>query len=98
MSPGFGGRKYSYRTDLGVAVGDVVKVPTSGDTGIAKVTDTNVPESAVAPNILPLLKTVTEFAEMVSCRFCSTTMLPILRTPRRLAPPNGKPSTPPLAT
>lgn len=63
-SPGFGGRKYSYRTNLGVAVGDIVKVPTSGDTGIAKVTDTNVPESAVAPNILPLLKTVTEFAEI----------------------------------
>lgn len=64
VSPGFGGRKYSYRTNLGVAVGDVVKVPTSGETGIAKVTDTNVPESAIAPHILPLLKTVTEFAEI----------------------------------
>lgn len=64
VSPGFGGRKYSYRTDLGVAVGDIVKVPTSGDTGIAKVTDINVPESSVAPHILPLLKTVTEFAEI----------------------------------
>lgn len=64
VSPGFGGRKYSYRTDLGVAVGDVVKVPTSGDTGIAKVTDINVPESAIAPHILPLLKTVTEFADI----------------------------------
>lgn len=64
VSPGFGGRKYSYRTDLGVAVGDVVKVPTSGGTGIAKVTDINVPESSIAPHILPLLKTVTEFAEI----------------------------------
>lgn len=64
VNPGFGGRKYSYRTNLGVAVGDVVKVPTSGDTGIAKVTDINVPESSVAPHILPLLKTVTEFAEI----------------------------------
>lgn len=64
VSPGFGGRKYSYRTNLGVAVGDIVKVPTSGDTGIAKVTDINVPESAVAPHILPLLKTVAEFAEI----------------------------------
>ena len=64
VSPGFGGRKYSYRTDLGVAVGDIVKVPTSGDTGIAKVTDINVPESSIAPHILPLLKTVTEFAEI----------------------------------
>lgn len=64
VSPGFGGRKYSYRTNLGVAVGDVVKVPTRGDSGIAKVTDTNVPESAIAPHILPLLKTVTEFADI----------------------------------
>ena len=60
----FGGRAFSYRCDISdVQVGDIVKAPTSRGESEAKVLAVNVPAGAVDANLLPVLKTVTEYAE-----------------------------------
>lgn len=59
----FGGKTYNYFTDIELAVGDIVNAPTANGDSIAMVNEINVPESEFDKKILPLLKTITEFAE-----------------------------------
>jgi hypothetical protein len=60
---GFGGRAYSYYCNIPtVKVGDVVKVPTVSGDSVAQICAVDVPEYKVDERVLPLLKTVTEFA------------------------------------
>ncbi len=59
----FGGKAYSYYTELPLNVGDVVKVPTAQGGAIAQVCEVNIPESRVDERVLPLLKDITEYAE-----------------------------------
>lgn len=59
----FGGKAYSYFTELPLSVGDIVKVPTAQGESVAKVHETDIHESKVDERILPLLKTITEYAE-----------------------------------
>lgn len=60
----YGESEYTYICDYPAAVGDIVKVPagTSGEK-IARVSAVDVPETEVASNVLPLLKTVIGPAE-----------------------------------
>lgn len=59
----FSGRTYNYFCEIDAKVGDLVKAPTAKGHSTAKVSEVNVPESQVDANILPILKTITEFAE-----------------------------------
>ena len=58
-----GKNSYTYETDLPLKVGDAVLVPARDSVGSAKVTAVNVPEDAVDPKLLPLLKTVIGYDE-----------------------------------
>ncbi|NLH02505.1 MAG: hypothetical protein GX488_11655 [Clostridiales bacterium] len=59
----FGGKAYHYFTELPLSVGDIIKVPTAQGDSVAKVCETDIPESKVDERILPLLKTITQLAE-----------------------------------
>lgn len=59
----YGGKEYTYLTDLPVKVGDLVRVPTGSTEGIARVSATDVPEHTISANLFRVLKNVTGFAE-----------------------------------
>lgn len=55
----FGGKEYSYYTDLQLEVGDLVEAPTKYGTSIAKVTRINIPEEEIK-DIIPYIKNITK--------------------------------------
>ena len=55
----FGGKEYSYYTDLQLEVGDLVEAPTKYGTSIAKVTRINIPEEEIK-DINPYIKNITK--------------------------------------
>lgn len=55
----FGGKEYSYYTDLKLEVGDLVKAPTKYGTSIAKVTKINVSQEEIKC-IIPYIKNITK--------------------------------------
>lgn len=59
----FDGRTYSYFCDIEVKVGDLVKAPTTKGDSTARVSEVDVPESRIDMRILPIMKTITAFAE-----------------------------------
>jgi len=59
----FDGRTYNYFCEIDANVGDLVKAPTAKGDSLARINEVNVPESKIDLRILPLLKTITEFAE-----------------------------------
>ena len=60
---GYGGRMYTYTTDLPLKVGDIVRVQVKDSEGIARVAEIEVPEYTLKPNTFHLLKHVIGFAE-----------------------------------
>lgn len=54
----FGGKEYSYFTNITLEKGDFVEAPTKYGTKIAKVTRINVPEDEIE-KIRPYMKTIT---------------------------------------
>ena len=60
---GYGGRMYTYTTDLPLKVGDIVRVQAGDGEGIARVAVTDVPEHTVDANLFRVLKHVIGFAE-----------------------------------
>lgn len=56
------GRAYSYRTKLPLGTGARVLCPTSSGMRTGVVVEYNVPESAVDPDVLPLLREITQMA------------------------------------
>jgi len=59
----FGGRAYTYYSELDVKVGDLVVAPTSRGGSVARICEADVPLSRVDERIEPLLKTITHYAE-----------------------------------
>ncbi len=59
----FGGKTYNYFCEIDAKVGDIVIVPTANGDSIAKICEVNVPESRIDERILPIMKTITAFAE-----------------------------------
>lgn len=55
----FGGKSYSYFTEIQLSVGDIVKAPTKDGTSIARVSRVNVPENEIQ-EIKPYMKTITK--------------------------------------
>lgn len=55
----FGGKEYSYYTDLQLEVSDLVEAPTKYGTSIAKVTRINIPEEEIK-DIIPYIKNITK--------------------------------------
>ena len=60
----YGGRMYTYTTDLPLKVGDIVRVPAGDGEGIARVTVTDVPEHTVDANLFRVSCSI-----IVSCPF-----------------------------
>lgn len=60
---GYGGRMYTYMTDLPLKVGDIVRVPAGDGEGIARVSVIDVPEHTVDANLFRVLKHVIGFAD-----------------------------------
>lgn len=56
-------KTYAYRCEFPVQVGDLVDVPNKDRTKTVRVAEINVPETSIASNVLPLLKTVIGPAE-----------------------------------
>jgi len=59
----FGGKTYNYFCEIDAKVGDIVIVPTANGDSVAKICEVNVPESSIDERILPIMKTITAFAE-----------------------------------
>lgn len=59
----FDGRTYSYYCEIDVKVGDTVKAPTKKGDSVARISEIDIPESRIDRNILPIMKTITAFAE-----------------------------------
>lgn len=59
----FGANCYSYRTELPLKPGDIVKVPTYRGESIARVARINVADSEIDEKIFPKLREITEYAE-----------------------------------
>ena len=60
----YGGRPFSYRCDLeDLQIGDLVIAPTTRGPGEARVYATDIPEEAIDPEVLRILKTITERSE-----------------------------------
>lgn len=59
----FGGRAYSYYSDIPAKVGDIVIAPTAKGESVAMVSEIDVPESRIDERVLSLLKTITAYAE-----------------------------------
>ena len=55
----FGGKAYSYFTEVKLEVGDLVKAPTRNGLNIARVTKVDIPEDKIE-NIKPYMKTITK--------------------------------------
>ena len=60
----FGGREYSYHTDLPLEVDDIVEAPTKYGTSYAKVTRVNVPEEEIE-DVKPYIKEITRKLDKV---------------------------------
>ena len=59
----FSSKTYNYFCDLDVRVGDLVMVPTAKGDSLARICEVDVPESRIDERILPIMKTITAFAE-----------------------------------
>ena len=57
----YAGMAYTYRTGLPLKAGDKVIAPTKGGDNRAIVLDADIPESSIAPHILPLLREITQY-------------------------------------
>lgn len=55
----FGGKAYSYFTDLDLKIGDLVEAPTQYGTSIARVSILDIPEDKIE-NIKPFMKNITK--------------------------------------
>ena len=60
----YSGREYSYRCNISVFPGDIVKAPTSNGDGEARVKEVNISESRIDERLLPVLKAITEKIEV----------------------------------
>lgn len=58
----YGGRPYSYETDLQVKVGDLVICPTASGLNYGKVVEVDVPEERVDPRWRHTLREIVDFA------------------------------------
>lgn len=58
---GYCGNAFTYRTALPLRVGEKVIAPTKGGDNRAIVVETDVPDSRVAPHILPVLREITQY-------------------------------------
>lgn len=58
---GYAGMPYTYRTSLPLKAGDKVIAPTKGGDNRAIVLDADIPESSIAPYLLPLLREITQY-------------------------------------
>lgn len=58
---GYAGMAYTYHTGLPLKAGDKVIAPTKGGDNRAIVLDADIPESSIAPHILPLLREITQY-------------------------------------
>lgn len=58
---GYAGMVYTYRTGLPLKAGDKVIAPTKCGDNRAIVLEADVPESSIAPHILPLLREITQY-------------------------------------
>lgn len=61
----YGGRPYSYETDLKVKVGDIVICPTASGLNYGKVVEVDVPEEKVDPRWRHTLREIVDFAPEV---------------------------------
>lgn len=59
----FDGRMYNYFCTLPVKIGDVVIAPTANGNSVAMIREVNVPESKIDARVMPIMKTITAFAE-----------------------------------
>ncbi len=59
----FDGRAYSYYCELDAKVGDIVVAPTAKGDSVARISEVNVPKSRIDERIIPIMKTITAFAE-----------------------------------
>lgn len=59
----FDGRTYNYFCELDATVGDIVVAPTAKGDSVARIAEVDVPESRIDERILPIMKTITAFAE-----------------------------------
>lgn len=59
----YGGRPYSYETDLDVKPGDIVVCPTTGGLNYAKVIRVDVPREEIDPRYRYQLREIVDFAE-----------------------------------
>lgn len=72
----YGGMKFSYRCELPVKPGDLVRVPTKFGETTAKVAEIDIPESRVEDRILAVMKTVIgieevqESTQCLACEYC----------------------------
>lgn len=58
----YGGRPYSYETDLDVKVGDIVICPTASGLNYAKVVRVDVPREEIDPRWRNSLREIVDFA------------------------------------
>ena len=58
---GYAGMSYTYRTSLPLKAGEKVIAPTKGGDNRAIVLKADVPESSIAPYLLPLLREITQY-------------------------------------
>lgn len=58
----YGGRPYSYETELDVKVGDIVVCPTASGLNYGKVVEVDVPEEKVDPRYRYQLREIVDFA------------------------------------
>lgn len=59
----YGGRPYSYETDLDVKEGDIVVCPTPSGLNYGKVVRVNVPKEEIDPRWRDKLREIVDFAE-----------------------------------
>ena len=60
---GWTDKTYAYICSFPVKVGDLVEVPSGKETKIVRVAEVDVPETSIASNVMPLLKTAIGIAE-----------------------------------
>jgi len=59
----FSGKTYNYFCELDAKVGDIVNVPTVNGDSVARICEVDVPRSRIDEAIIPIMKTITAFAE-----------------------------------
>ena len=62
-SDGFGGKEYTYLTDLPLKVGDIVRVQAGDSEGIARVSEIDVPEYTIKADLFRVLKHVIGYSD-----------------------------------